>query len=239
MTGYLLSVDELNSGPGAERLNRAALGKLDGHRLEKAERIRPGKARSQSVGAGLLLQLAVQRSGTFASERDSRGLLPDDFEMLTVSELLKRLGPPVPVSYRCGPKGKPDFENGPGHFNLSHSGSLVCGVFAQEEIGVDIQRMNPLKDMHLAERYFSERERETLAACEDREHRERLFYRIWVRKEAYGKLTGEGIAAVTARDNDALAEQVSWQEYELPEGYCMAVCRYRKDLKMRNEVCLE
>lgn len=239
MTGYLLSVEELNSGSGAELLYQAAIEKLDIHRLEKAERIRPGKARSQAVGAGLLLQLAVQGMREDSSQKcepcgELRSLAepgtPEDFELLTIPDILERLGAPVSVAYRHGTHGKPDFEDGLGHFNLSHSESLVCGVFAREEIGVDIQRMKPLQDMHLAERYFSKRERSVLAACADRELRDRLFYRIWVRKEAYGKLTGEGIAAVVTKDTDELSGQVSWREYELPQGYCMAMCQYRKDL---------
>ena len=49
--------------------------------------------------------------------------------------------------------------------------------------------------------FFTEREAAALEqAGEERETRERLFYRLWARKEAYGKLTGKGIAAALEVD---------------------------------------
>lgn len=236
MTGYLLSIEELNSGPEAQRFFEEAAQKLDSHRLEKVKGLQLGKAGNESLGAGLLLQFAVQKQALSeqASQRQEmrNEAIGDDgpgFERLSLSDLLEQLGDPVQIAYRHGPYGKPDFPDGMGHFNLSHSEEFVCAVFDWDEIGVDIQRMRPLQNMRLADRYFSEREREALASCADPEEKERLFYRIWVRKESYAKLTGEGIAAVVEQDTFALFQQVIWHEYEMEEGYCMAVCQYRKD----------
>ena len=236
MTGYLLSVAELNSGSEAQKLLGEAIQKLDAHRLDKVNRLKVGKARNQAVGAGLLLQLAAQ--GTKAQMQLTQGQMSwkqnvwdeeSNFVKISFSDLLERLGAPVQIAYSHGPQGKPDFVGEMGHFNLSHSEELVCAVFDRHEIGVDIQWMRPLQDMRLAKRYFSEREREALASCVGQEEREKLFYRIWVKKESYAKLTGEGIAAVLEQDTFTLAQQVVWQEQEISEGYCIAVCQYRKE----------
>lgn len=236
MTGYLLSVAELDSGAEAWQLLEEAIQKLDAHRLDKVNRLKVGKVRNQAVGAGLLLQLAAQErvlqmqlpQGQISRKQDIRGE-ESSFERLALRPLLERLGEPMQIAYSHGPKGKPDFVGEKGHFNLSHSGEFVCAVFDRNEIGVDIQWVRPLQDMRLANRYFSEREREALASCVDQEEQEKLFYRIWVKKESYAKLTGEGIAAVLEQDTFSLSRQVIWQEREISEGYCIAVCQYRKE----------
>jgi phosphopantetheinyl transferase len=79
----------------------------------------------------------------------------------------------------------------------------------------------------MAERFFSRAERYDLLECRSGEERTDLFYRLWVKKEAYGKLTGEGIAKAVVKDTEELSETVEWQEYREPEGYRMAVCRYK------------
>ncbi|MCM1112479.1 MAG: 4'-phosphopantetheinyl transferase superfamily protein [Muribaculum sp.] len=242
MKCYLLSVEEFEQAVEAERLRASALERLDAHRLEKVRRSRTGTARNLALGAGLVLQLAVQegmrqeRTSACEVSQSARGFKAPDgaairtakLPILTVSEALERLAGPVQIAYRCGAQGKPDFAQEDWHFNLSHSGRYVCCVLDRAEVGVDLQQMRPFAGRNPGERFFAPRERELLAACEDVAERELLFYRLWVRKESYAKLTGEGIAAAVARDVAELERDVVWQTYDLPEGYCMAVCRYRK-----------
>jgi phosphopantetheine--protein transferase-like protein len=87
--------------------------------------------------------------------------------------------------------------------------------------------MRQLKEMRMAERFFSRAERQSLLECSLGEERTDRFYRLWVKKEAYAKLTGEGIAATVGKDTEELSEIVEWQEYREPEGYRMALCRYK------------
>lgn len=244
MTGYLLSIQELRQGPESASLWREALEKLDDCRRAKADRLGRGgdgfaagetvsRQMAQAVGAGLLLQLGAQ--GGFPGGREARaGAEPGDricLERLTVPEALERLGEPVPVAYVTGRQGKPDFPEGMGHFNLSHSEELVCAVFDEAPVGVDIQWMRPLRNMRLAERFFSGRERALLEECREEDARTRLFYDFWVKKESWAKLTGEGIASAVTRDIGELSLAARWQECEMPEGYRGAVCRYQKDQK--------
>ncbi len=243
MECYLLSVEEFDSDSGTEALLASAMKKLDECRLEKVRRTRPGKVRDLAVGAGLALQLAVQEGMRQEKHCETHlsgmpcaaemwhvpGIRAQVNSILTVSEALERLGDPVQIPYRYGTHGKPDFAGSGWHFNLSHSGRYVCCVLDREEVGIDLQQMRPLAGRNPAGRFFSKRERERLNACGDEAEQERLFYRIWVRKESYAKLTGEGLAAVLAQDVWELEKRVVWQERELPEGYFLAICQYRKD----------
>ncbi len=216
---YLLSIEELNSGPDAESLFACALRNMDDCRLEKVRRLKNGGARNLAAGAGLLLQLAVRRE---------KGVYPACFTVSEALDVLDSRGEPVRIAYRYGTGGKPDFAEGTLHFSLSHSEQYVCCAVAGQEIGVDIQRMRPLKNMRIAERFFSRRERELLESCQSEGERQELFYRIWVRKEAYAKLTGAGIAAVIGRESDC-RESVRWQEFDRPRGYRMAVCLFGRE----------
>lgn len=247
---YLLSVKELQDGiVTTER----CLEKLDSHRRKKAEQLKAPDAKALSIGAGLLLQLVwaereeghwgkvgIPRDGFSAKEQSVEAETPL-MEQFSVTQLLDRLDgahAPQELLYGYDAKGKPQFADNLGGtigfpcFNLSHSGEYVCCAAGIEEVGIDIQQMRPLKNFRVAERYFSEREQETLAACQDWQEREKIFYEIWVQKEAYAKLTGEGIgtgiAVDTFQTQDVAPQEVEWQLLPAPEGYCMAICRYNK-----------
>lgn len=233
MEVYLLSVEELNKDSEAERLRELAMKNMDAVRLEKVKRLKSGETGNLAIGAGLLLQLAVRRTQGIHPQTQPQtyhGIHPRMYPVcLQVSQVLDLLGgrEPVQIDYCYGEHGKPDFAGGKFHFNLSHSGQYVCCALAEEEVGIDIQRMHPLKNMRVAERFFSQEENDLLRVCGSERERQELFYRIWVRKEAYAKLTGAGIAATVERDvmTEPL-ESLGWQEFDQPEGYCMAVCRY-------------
>ena len=234
MEVYLLSVEELNSDSEAERLRELAMKNMDAVRLEKVKCLKSGETGNLAIGAGLLLQLAARWRHMIHPGMDYgihprvyQGIYPACLQVSQVIDLLDGREP-VQIDYCYGEHGKPDFAEGRFHFNLSHSGQYVCCAVAEEEVGIDIQRMRPLKNTRLAERFFSQKENELLRACGSEVERRELFYRIWVRKEAYAKLTGAGIAATVERDVMAEPlEDVAWREFDRPEGYRVAVCSYR------------
>lgn len=241
MEVYLLSVEELNKDSEAERLRELAMKNMDAVRLEKVRRLKPGETYNLAIGAGLLLQLAVRRIQGMHPQT-YHGIHPRMYPVcFHVSQVLELLDgeKPVQVEYCYGEHGKPDFAGGMFHFNLSHSGQYVCCALAEEEVGIDIQRMRPLKNMRIAERFFSQEENDLLRACGSERERQELFFRIWVRKEAYAKLTGAGIAATVEQDvmTEPLAS-VEWQEFDQPEGYRMAVCCHGSSGGMK-EICPE
>ncbi|MBQ8117034.1 MAG: 4'-phosphopantetheinyl transferase superfamily protein [Lachnospiraceae bacterium] len=250
---YLLSIEELQEGIVSEE---ECLQKLDSHRREKAERTRAQGARYLSIGAGLLLQLAgckhdpeMDLAGDATTMADSGQV---QVEIRSVTQLLEQLmsfACPREFTYVYSAKGKPQFADNLGgtdgfpFFNLSHSGHYVCCAVASEPVGIDIQQMRPLNSLRVAERYFSEREKQALEACADSRTRQELFYRVWVKKEACAKLTGEGISAEIRVDTMTVSNaetaagaamsgrEIIWSETQAPLGYCMAVCRYRESIQ--------
>ena len=255
---YLLSLEEFFDGADVEKNFREALDKVDGVRRKKAECLRMKETRAACLGAGLLLQLAVQEAlkETYGNkicirtEADQdikfsgREEYPYQLPVYTVPRILGLLGQPLDLEMYYGGKGKPYLRDYPFYFNLSHSGSYVVCALSKQEVGVDIQQYKRTDIDRLAERFYSSEEKKALKACHDRKEQEQLFYQLWTRKEAYGKLTGEGIAAVIDRsvlpamEGEAPAiggEPLSaeawvdppliWQEWTL-EGYGIALCQY-------------
>ena len=140
--------------------------------------------------------------------------------------MLREQTPPFSFFYEYGAQGKPQIVNFPRKFNLSHSGDyVVCGV-SDGEVGVDIQKWVPFKE-RMAERFFAKEEWKLLQET-DVEKRTELFYRLWSRKEAYGKYTGQGIGSAVGEDfsNEQKwqEKQICFQEQVLEKGYSLAVC---------------
>lgn len=106
---------------------------------------------------------------------------------------------PRDLRFLYGPHGKPGLENKvPGDelfFNMSHSnGLLLCAVTRSREIGIDLEYIrHEISPEQISERYFSTQEAEYLRAF-PKHARERAFFTLWVRKEAYIKATGKGFS---------------------------------------------
>ena len=106
---------------------------------------------------------------------------------------------PGQLHFSYGRDGKPTLGVPDGiaapYFNMSHSRDLaIFAVAGHRQVGVDVEWTEgsaPIESV--ARRYFTHAERTVLDAAPD-EQRRRLFFRIWVRKEAYLKGRGEGIS---------------------------------------------
>ena len=99
-------------------------------------------------------------------------------------EIGRRLGmPPQEVRFTLSENGKPQF---PGiHFNLSHSGGVLCLAFHDAPVGVDIERIRPRKNLQaLAGRVMCEQQ---LAAFTARGCPADEFYACWCAAEALVK----------------------------------------------------
>jgi 4'-phosphopantetheinyl transferase len=130
---------------------------------------------------------------------------------------------------RCGgPHGKP-FLAAPEaagwlRFNLSHSGDLALVAVAHgREVGVDVEEMRPGRPLaRIAERGFTAAEHAGLRSLPEDE-RDRAFYRLWARKEAYLKATGEGLAGWSAPRGELDREGWDLEDLEVGGGYAAAV----------------
>jgi 4'-phosphopantetheinyl transferase len=99
---------------------------------------------------------------------------------------------------RVDPDGKPRLAAAPERlsFNLSHSGELALVAIAPGgvEVGVDVERLRPRRDLvRLAQRWLPAADATAVAAAEAGE-REAVFYAAWTRHEARVKCAGTGLA---------------------------------------------
>ena len=103
--------------------------------------------------------------------------------------------PATEIVFQYTEYGKPFLRNSDLRFNVSHTEGLALMAFAlQREIGVDVERIRPQRDIRqLAERFFSVHERRTLRDLNGGELHD-AFFRCWTRKEAYIKAVGEGLS---------------------------------------------
>ena len=106
----------------------------DGERREKIQKLSVREKRNQSLAAGVITHLALERLGYCGG-----------------------------VTIEYGEHGKPRLVQPKRlSFNISHSGEWTVAAFSDCEVGVDIQQIKPV-DMRLADRYFAAEEREALA----------------------------------------------------------------------------
>jgi 4'-phosphopantetheinyl transferase len=142
---------------------------IDSVRLAKVEACKSGENKARSLCCGLMLQYYLRRH-------------------LGVEKK-------VEILYGYGESGKPYLkEYSDIHFNLSHSGRYAAAVFADREVGIDIQTVRSVRE-GLASRILSPEEHARYGQLVLPEERTEWFFRCWCAKESYGKLTGEGMAA--------------------------------------------
>lgn len=130
---------------------------------------------------------------------------------------------------------KPFFINDPGIcFNVSHSGQWVAAAFDRRDVGVDIQKVGPVK-MDIAKRYFTGKEYQTLLQ-KNGDERTAYFYTLWTLKESCMKAVGRGLSlgldrfsfsvrdGVIACDTETEYKGFQFKAPEIDSGYKLAVC---------------
>lgn len=80
--------------------------------------------------------------------------------------------------------GKPYFDDSDIHFSLSHSKGICAVAISDRPVGVDVEVIKYSYNPRLIERSLTEQEKDVFDSD---------FTRIWCRKEAVAKMTGEGI----------------------------------------------
>ena len=104
---------------------------------------------------------------------------------------------PARVQLKYGPHGKPQVAGSPIRFNISHSGDLAVIALARVEVGVDVELPRPRRSDAIARRFYAPGEIERLFAQTDPAARADAFFRLWTCKEAFLKVTGEGLSRST------------------------------------------
>ena len=185
-----------------EELYRALYEKMPEDRRAAADRLRFDGDRRLSVGALSLLRYALAKRG-------ERAVFP----------------------IFSGEHGKPYFSDRRDvFFNLSHSGDVALCALSDREIGCDVEKIRrpPLR---VADKYFSEEEREYVLSAETDDERRERFFRVWTLKESVLKASGDGFT-VSASSFSALGvcfppgtgEAFSPLAVFLVRGYASALC---------------
>lgn len=77
------------------------------------------------------------------------------------------------------------------HFNISHTRNAVAVAFSDEPIGIDVEKLWEA-DTQIAHRFFTANEVDYIENVA--EEKNRRFYEIWTKKEAYIKRIGKGLS---------------------------------------------
>ncbi len=148
---------------------------LDETRKRKVWQCKNLEDKKRSLLAGYLIQQGVK-------------------EWMTKEGGLQGDAKPLFLTYDYSRYGKPYFKGEKGlYFNISHSKSYVVCAFSDKEVGIDIQIHRKGK-ADIAWRFFSMEDRalmESLAG--GGKSPEEIFFALWTVKEAFMKLTGEGL----------------------------------------------
>lgn len=134
-------------------------------------------------------------------------------------------------------------------FNLSHSGECVlCSVEDTGDttvhVGCDLEKMRKNR-IHVAKRFFCEKEYQDILALDTEEERRERFYRYWVLKESFMKATRLGMKLglnqfeiqfsdedipVLCKKPEEIEGKYYFHEYPIPgSDYRVAVCADREN----------
>lgn len=134
---------------------------------------------------------------------------------------------PSEVVFDAGPHGKPVVVGAPElGVSVARSGEVVLmGAAIGADIGVDVERVDEGFPWHeVADRVFDASERAALARVVDPAARAEAHFEAWVRKEAYAKMIGLGIAHLLDGDHQIPEFGHVFVELLHPAGgYCGAL----------------
>lgn len=142
---------------------------------------------------------------------------------LLVRDILSEKGISDAVIMRTE-KGKPYIDESFGvFFSVSHSGRYFVCLVGDAPVGVDVQEETRANIDAVSRRYFTEEE-----AGMVKDGGSDQFFRIWARKEAYGKYLGSGLAGVLNKVSVTDREDVEFTEFQLEKGMYCACCTKRQ-----------
>lgn len=191
-------------------------------RREIIARLKNPMAAARSLGAGVLLSIALSQYGISEKAIETETL----------------------------PHGKPYIPGDSFHFNLSHSGDYALCVYDDAPVGCDVQILKQTLPKGL-ERILSPEERAFFFEF-DENRRITTFFRIWSRKESLLKQEGSGLqislSDISVIKNGIFMDEllfhgkhIFFREYqELMPEYAVCVCgESRKFPAKINEITAE
>jgi 4'-phosphopantetheinyl transferase len=146
-----------------------------------------------------LTQAEREQADSFKFDRDKDGYIVARAALRNILSLYTEIRPSE-ILFEYGPMGKPGLRKEQNRksirFNSTGSGDIaVIGITAENEIGVDTERIRPLPDIkELLKTTFSRMEQEEFTKHSTAANRAELYMRYWTHKEAFLKATGEGLS---------------------------------------------
>jgi len=134
-------------------------------------------------------------------------------------------------------KGKPSFSDINIRFSISHSGKIWAAVMGESCCGLDIQEIKQCRYENLADRFFTKSESEYVG-----QHGITGFFDIWTRREAIGKLQGEGffmanrpelvkMDGILMDDVNIGSNKAYFYDVDLMPGFAMVWCCNKMEAK--------
>ncbi|QGQ96130.1 4'-phosphopantetheinyl transferase superfamily protein [Paenibacillus psychroresistens] len=165
-------------------------------------------------------------------------------EILMRTEVSKVLGitsQDITISHNS--YGKPSIQGiDDFHYNISHSGAWVLCIFGSTPVGVDIEKIEPIDAIQIAERFFSALEREYLNSVVSEDCLSD-FYKIWTLKESYIKAVGKGLSipldtfnvvgsklSYSLSSSSTVEIDYELKQYNFEEGYECSACAHNAKL---------
>lgn len=148
-----------------------------------------------------------QEALRYLQERDRRLSLA--VYQLLQEALKKEYGIIDPPQFSFGANGKPMLVDFPQiHFNLSHCNLAALCVVDKYPVGCDIEVVPEILDLDLCHYCFNDKETDAILSAP---HPTIAFTEQWTKKEAFLKLTGEGLTDTLPTILDTpLAQSVSF-----------------------------
>lgn len=179
--------------------------------------------------ARALSLLSEERQTALRRARDGVARCSAAGEMLARELLAEACGEaPERIRIARHPSGQPYAPELPFHVSISHSGYLAACAIHSAPIGLDLQKLGPVRPPVLRRVYSPEEQRYVLA---DPAVQEERFARLWCMKEAWGKRLGIGIFTDSRfccrfYRGEPLPEgdDCRFLFPTPPEGYALAVC---------------
>ena len=137
--------------------------------------------------------------------------------LLLCEALEKEYGIVEKPEFSFGTHGKPFLANHPGiHFNLSHCRSAVLCVVDSVPVGCDIEEVPETLDIDLCRYCFNDQEADSILCSPNPPL---AFTELWTKKEAFLKLTGEGLTDnLREALNSPLAQKATFKTIISPDN---------------------
>lgn len=135
------------------------------------------------------------------------------------------------INFGKGKFGKPFIKNIKSfYFNVSHTRNAIAVAFLDMEVGVDIEMVRS-DEYDIAERFFTASEFKYI--YKDNIGKEKRFFEIWTKKEAYIKYVGKGLT-IPLNSFSVVNGNPDLEFYVTEiDDYIISVCRKKNTNPMR------